>query len=98
MINVQKEALYAFVKKLGIPLVIIEDEIFGFTTFNPADKTVLKHLVVGKDLTAFFQTNSVSINFNNIDTQVQSLLGKLETQPLVRREFSPEQKWTTFLS
>lgn len=94
------EALYAFVASTGISLVHIldTDELFAFTSFTPAEGLLKKHTLSGRDASTFFHQNSATMNYGNAETQKSVTLTKIMSLPLVRREYSHDIKWTTYLA
>ena len=99
MIN-NPETLYAFVASTGISLIHIIDtnELFAFDKFVPAEGLHKKHTLTGRDVSTYFHQQSAMLNYGNIEAQKQTILTKIMSLPLIRREYSHDIKWSSYLA
>jgi hypothetical protein len=91
-----KRTLY-LLTSIGYNLVIIKDEIFIINSFTPAENNINKHIIFGIDITELIDQFSQYKEINT-EQQKQEVITKINNLKVVKREFSKDFSWQTFLS
>ena len=95
--QIEHQALIENLNKLGYNVVLINDELFIFTEFIPAQDLVNKHRLVGKSVEGLLQNYGHILNTLNKQVTNQ-LIQHIDSISPVSREYSVYFEWITFLS
>ncbi len=95
-IDGQMLASIAVLNQAGMNLVLVEEDLFIFSEFFPAEGMVPKHRLWGQQLTDEFMVSILSFG-TNPDQMKTHLLTKILGLPRVRREYHMNCLWKAYL-
>lgn len=89
--------LIGLLNSLGYNIVCIGEEIYVYTVFEPFTSYTNRSVVKGREISSII--NSVSSNtVLDSKSQKDQIISKIESFPIVKREYSPQFKFITYLS